>query len=541
MIAGAVFDSPKTTEPRERTSAASWRLALGAAALSGVLLWLAAEPLAVGWLAWVAIVPAAGVALTVPGRAGRAAVPVAFAVYLELLVVPSLPFGLAEGQWGDPALPVLVGGSPVLVVALLAVPLVALALYGLGFGRAPGGPGGHGAGAGAPDSGRPPSGWRGASLAVAGPAASWTALDLIRAKLDPGGLWGELFLDVSGGPAGSIAAAAGPWALTFAVAAVNYGIALALVRRNPLPALIPIAASALVALLAAPVAGSPPGPAADESLTVAAIQPGYDTADEELAVLRFFRPGTYDLAAIDLIEDLTEPTLVAARRGAKLIVWPEAAIWVDPRRERVVGDALAGLANRAGATLVVPFFVYEASSGAAIAVAPSRDAGATFSVARPKHRPMWFLGEDAEPADPRPLTAARAEVGTMLGVDTQDPGVAASLADSGAGLLTSSTHDWRQLAPHHLAHARTAAVATGLPLVRADWRFGSAIFDASGDPVSEAGEGERRDVVVGTVDPAGSPTPYATLGDAVGWACVALGAAWLAAGATRRSRGRASA
>ena len=126
------------------------RTAVAAALLSALLLWMSAPPIAAGWLAWVALVPAAVVVLRASAtNAGRLAVPLAYAIYLELLLVPALPFGLADGQWGDPAIPVLIGGSPVLGVALVAIPLVGVGTVGdplrRALGRVPvSGPAGRG-------------------------------------------------------------------------------------------------------------------------------------------------------------------------------------------------------------------------------------------------------------------------------------------------------------------------------------------------------------------------------------------------------------
>ena len=100
------------------------RVAIGAAFVTAVLLWAASPAVGAGWLAWIALLPVASLVLGSPGtRAARLAVPLAYGVYLELLLVPALPFGIAEGQWGDAPLPVLIGGSPVLPVALVAIPL----------------------------------------------------------------------------------------------------------------------------------------------------------------------------------------------------------------------------------------------------------------------------------------------------------------------------------------------------------------------------------------------------------------------------------
>ena len=170
------------------------KVSIGAAVVTAIMLWAASPVGGAGPLAWVALVPVATVVLSAPGtRAARLAVPLAYALYLELLLVPALPFGIASGQWGDATVPVMVGDSPVLAVALLAIPLFGALLYLIRFGEP----------------------W-GAELlgprlsmaaAVLVPALAWTGLDLLRAKLEPGGSWGPLFLsqvDTAGvGPRGA--------------------------------------------------------------------------------------------------------------------------------------------------------------------------------------------------------------------------------------------------------------------------------------------------------------------------------------------------
>jgi apolipoprotein N-acyltransferase len=479
---------------------------VAAAALSGLLLWASAPPIGAGWLAWLALVPVAVVVLRAPATGpSRIAVPLAYAVYLELLLVPALPFGLTDGQWGDPAIPVLVGGSPVLVVALVAIPLVATALWTVRFGQ--------------PWGARrlaPP--WA-AVAAVAMPALAWTALDFARSNLDPGGLWGTLFLSQAGEPAGTLAALAGPWAVTFAVVAVNFGIGLALVRRSLLPALVPGSVT-LGAVVLAALTGGPDAP--QRRVAVAAIQPGYDTAEEDRWVLRRFDPGTWGLSALDLARDLGELTREAAGAGAQVVVWPEASMYVDPRDHPRVRAELRSLAGETGATLVVPFFLPEPAKGATLAVVPSGDS-ARIAGSRPKQRPMWWLGEDSDASGrPVPLPAGRLRIGTMLGVDSQDPRLAAELAGRGAELLVSGTHDWRQSAVQHSAYEQVAAEAAGLSLVRADWRYGSAVYDGEGRVLADAGEELSRTTVIATVRAGAASTPYSSLGDLLGWAAVAF-------------------
>ena len=364
------------------------------------------------------------------------------------------------------------------------------------------------------------------------PALAWTALDFARSNLDPGGLWGPLFLSQSGEPTAALAALGGPWALTLAVVAVNYGLALALVRRRVLPALVPPALT-LAAVLVATWASEPaaPGP----GVSVAAIQPGYDTVEEDRWVLRRFEPGTWDLSALDLVRDLGELTRSAAGAGAEVVVWPEASMYVDPRATLRVRRELRSLASETSATLVVPFFLPAPGKGATLAVVPSEGV-ARVTEARPKQRPMWWLGERSDASgQPAPLLVQGLAIGTMLGVDSQDPRLAAEFAGEGAELLASGTHDWRQSAVQHRAYEQLAARAAGLPLVRADWRYGSAVYDHEGNVLADAGEGLTRTTVVATVRTGPASTPYAGLGDLVGWVAVAFAGLSALLGLRRRA------
>lgn len=504
----------------------SRRVAIAASCSSALLLWVATPPFGIGALAWIALVPAAAVALRSPAtRTARAALPLAYALYLELLLVPALPFGLTDDQWGEAPAPVSIGGSPVLVVAFVAIPLLGLVLYALRFPL--------------PWPKIPPgqTGLRSSLLVAAAavvlvPALSWAALDLARVKLDPGGLWGPLFLSQHDGFAARLAALGGPWLITFAIVAVNYALALVLVQRR---AAAPVAAATGLLVIALLLVAPAP-PSLDRragTLSVAAVQPGYDTAEFENPVLRHFRAGSYDLAALDMVRDLGSLTRRAARRGAELVVWPEAALWVDPQRTPAVGDALTQLARSSGSTLVVPYFLPEPGEGATVTVIGD----GTFTRSQPKQRPMWFWGEHGgNRVTPHPVPTPTANVGTLLGVDNQDPAPARLLAARGATVISSSTHDWERLAPTQQAFAQLHAIESQAPVVRADWRFASAVFDARGEKLTDAGSSRRRTVIVASVSPRRGSTPYADLGDAFGWTALGLTLSLMGAGAVARLR-----
>jgi apolipoprotein N-acyltransferase len=470
-----------------------------AAVLSAVLLWIASPAVGIGWVAWLALVPAAYASLG-RGRAARAAVPLSFAVYLELLLVPALPFGIARDQWGEPRIPILVGDSPVVVVALVAVPLLGLLLYAARFPYLV-------------EAARLPP-----SLVVLMPALSWTALDVVRTKLDPSGAWGPLFLSQHDTRAVVLAVLAGPWLLTFAVVAVNYALAVlaAQRRRGVRPAAL---AAALVAVLSTAAVLTAPEKAG-ETMRVAAVQPGYDTAEFDRPVLRYLRKRTRDLerATLDLTSDLAPLTREAAARGAVVVVWPEGTAWVDPRLNGRVREALTALGEETGTAIVVPYFLRSEARGATVVALPSGG----LTPPQPKQRPMWFLGERGWPdLATGPVDAGGVSVGALLGVDNQDPASSQILVERGARLLAASTHDLEGLAAHQSALARLHAAALAVPIVRADWRYSSVVVRAGGETAAEARAGKRRAVVVADVELPSSTTLYARVGDSLAWIGVA--------------------
>ena len=235
-----------------------------------------------------------------------------------------------------------------------------------------------------------------------------------------------------------------------------------------------------------------------------------------------------------MIAALTPLTEEAAERGAQVVAWPEAVAFVDPTRMPLARGLLIRLAQRLGVAIVVPYFIRTERQGEAVVVSPEGE----ISAPRPKQRPRWFWDEDGgNRVAPRPVEAAGVSIGTLLGVDNQDTAVARRLADAGAEVLVSSTHDWRDLSVLQRAYSRIAAAATGAPVVRADWRYGSAVIDADGTDAAAPGTEKSPRVVVAEVRTRSGSTPYTAIGDVVGWLCAAVSLAlWLAVPVTRLRR-----
>jgi apolipoprotein N-acyltransferase len=65
------------------------------------------------------------------------------------------------------------------------------------------------------------------------------------------------------------------------------------------------------------------------------------------------------------------------------------------------------------------------------------------------------------------------------------------------------------------------AAGAGVPVIRADWRFGSAIYDADGEARADAGTALRRTVLTAEVHAWAASTPYRRAGDVLGWLALA--------------------
>jgi apolipoprotein N-acyltransferase len=475
----------------------SRRRALAAVAATGLGLWLASPSVGIGWLAWVAIVPVATIALREPEErpvGARLVVPAAYLLWLELALIPDLPPGIAEDQWGDPVIP-LIADTPAPFVAVLVLPALALVLALIGFGL--------------PWAAHRLPAKLDALAAVAIPALAWTALEVVEVRTLPGGWWATVAAGQATTPGARLATLGGLYLVTLAIVAVNYAIALAIVRRSRVAA---AGAALLVAVVVAATALAPVTTVgdADPTLVVAAVQPGYDTA-EDVPATRAFTRRHYVRAAHEIAEDLEPLTREAAAAGARLIVWPEATIWVDPATPSV-RERLTELAADTRATIVISVFRPGPATSSVLVVRPD----GTLSDPVPKQRPMWYLGERGQDAGPaRSIVAAGTRIGTMPGVDNEDPAVARALVADGARVLVAVTHDWEQLAVQQRAFASLHALATGVPLVRSDWRFGSGIWAADGTRLAGETVSRERTALTATVS-RGRPTPYVAIGDLVG-------------------------
>jgi apolipoprotein N-acyltransferase len=214
---------------------------------------------------------------------------------------------------------------------------------------------------------------------------------------------------------------------------------------------------------------------------------------------------------------LLERTEQAARAGARLVVWPEAANVILPSEEpRYMAEASA-VARAHQLELVVSYI-------APVATAPLQYENRARWFAPDGSQRIAYLKHHPVPAEPAIAGPAPApSVDTPLGrvslaicYDYDFPALARAHARAGTDLVALPSSDWRGIDPIHTEMAAMRAIEGGFSLLRAT-RFGlSGAIDAHGRLRAQQSSNESREgFVLAALPAARTPTLYTALGNLV--------------------------
>lgn len=385
----------------------------------------------------------------------------------------------------------------------------------------------------------------GARFVVAA-SSLWVALEFLRTYLLTGFPWNLLgYSQYRNVPLIQVATVTGVYGVSFVVVAVNAALwgLLAGDRGGKRPLAAVAAAAGAVALTIAS-AWLPPSasdrPTLDVALVQGSIEQGvkWDPAyqDSTLAVYRTL-------------------TVDAARRGPKLIVWPETSlpfVFDDDRRRAAVQD----LARETGAYLLVGALgrAPHGPLNSAFLIAPDGEVVGRYDKRHlvpfgeyvPLKRLLPFveilgggaIGEFRSGGQAAIFPTAIGRLGVVICYEAIFPAEVRDFFLGGADVLVNITNDaWfgRSAAPvQHLAMAAFRAVENRAYLVRAANTGISAIVAPDGRIVQASGL-FTREVVSGTIAPRIGLSVYTRYGDVFAWATVAaaLAVIW-PIGSTRR-------
>jgi apolipoprotein N-acyltransferase len=493
----------------------------GVLVVGGGLIYAAAQPPR-DWavLAWVALVPL----VLVAGRRTRGGAFVAGAVYGTVFFAAIVPWvvGAVRAYFETSFVAALAfGGAVCLLYVAVYIGLFAVAVREI-LAR---------------------SRW----LALLALPALWVGCELARARLLTGLPWG--FLGHSQWTVPTLIQVAdlgGAYLVSFVIAAVNVGIALALrdaATRGRLAAVRPLAvALAAVAVVAVYGTARLRQIAASETATRAETV----TLVQGKSVLATTWLRAASERALQLYSDLTRRAVAA---GPALVVWPEYAVPLYPETDARMAAVLRGLAAATPAGLVfgAPRLVGgrdgEQYRNAAYHLSP---AGALDAYEKRRLVPFAEyqplpLGPAIADADDRRFSAGKpakpfatgvGRLGMLICYEVIYPSMVRDLVRAGAEVLVNVANDgWLDVShlgatEQHLAIAVFRAVETRRYLVRAAATGISGFVDPTGRPYALLAAG-MRGVTSGAIRPRRDVTVYTRAGDAFAIVGTLLGLAVL--------------
>jgi apolipoprotein N-acyltransferase len=227
-------------------------------------------------------------------------------------------------------------------------------------------------------------------------------------------------------------------------------------------------------------------------------------------------------------------TREAAARGAKLVVWDEAGLRIDPTKR--LGD-LRALARETGVHLAVGYLYTDARGRRHNEVLLMTPAGDVLGVYGKDH-PGTFAGDYSDTRGTYPVfETGLGPIATIICYDLDFTDTARKVAGGGARLVATPSADLPAIADTHYTHLVFRAIENRVTMVKADNEFDSAIIDPWGRILARAvsPDGGLQTTLVADV-PLGSPdTPWVRFGDWPGWLAVA-GTALFAVLSLRRGR-----
>ena len=376
------------------------------------------------------------------------------------------------------------------------------------------------------------------------PAMVWAGIEYLRLVTTAGHQWGMTAtaqIDVA--PLRAYLPLAGMWPMPIIVMATNGAIvALILAARGRWEWSRAALGWSVGAVAAAWILGGIlallPPPEATGTLRAAVVQPGEHVPDHALTRPLIVRRQYAELTQV--ITALHAPPTVAAQ-GAQLVVWPEASGWVDPLTPtgQALAQQVAEVAARSGATIVWPYFIRidsDRTRNEAVLIDPDR----RISAPSTKAHPVWVIGERSVTAGLHPVhTVDGVAVGLALGPDGSYTDALARLARDGAQVVAVATHDWAAYAGTQLAHLRVRAAEHRLAIVKADWRYGSAIVAPDGAIVAATPVATQLETMLAADVWVTTPgTPYSVSGDWLGVVSLVVAIAAVAASVVTGRVGR---
>lgn len=219
---------------------------------------------------------------------------------------------------------------------------------------------------------------------------------------------------------------------------------------------------------------------------------------------------------------LFKRTRMAAKNGAKIVVWNEAAMFTLPEEETILTDSLTALASEFKISIVASYVM-------PVSQTPFKyenkylfiDSNGAIAYSYQKHQPV--PGEPAikgeEPL--KVLDIAGTKIGGAICYDYDFPYLARGFGKLNADIVAVPSSDWRGIDPLHTRMAAFRAVEQGHSILRST-RFGlSAAITPYGEMISQMSSFDNNGkIVIANLPVKGVTTFYSVIGDSFVYLCL---------------------
>lgn len=358
--------------------------------------------------------------------------------------------------------------------------------------------------------------WRWSASLLLVPSA-WVGTEFVRSWEGLGGPWGLLGAGQWQSPFLALAALGGVWLVSFALVAINLGLAAALMpRRRIRERILPAAAALLIAIAGAAYGLLQPDPQVSRTIRVGGVQTGDIKGHDSRFRAHLAATGSIEPGSVDLV------------------VWGESSVGFDAEAVGGYLDRISGISRSLDADVLVNVDARRGGEGifkSALLVGWDGPIDrydkmrlVPFGEYIPLRPALGWLTSITDAANEdrrrgaalRTLRTAGISIGPLVCFESSFPDLSRALARLGADLIvvqSATTTFQNSWAPEqHASLAAVRAVESGVPVLHATLSGVSAAFDASGKQLLWFGT-EQRGAYVVEVPLSGSSTFYARHGD----------------------------
>ena len=329
----------------------------------------------------------------------------------------------------------------------------------------------------------------------------------------------------------------GSYAVTFAIVAVNFFLAL-LIEKSDIRKLAAISAASVFAInLALGMIVTLTYSETDKSVVVAAAQGNLSSSEK-------WNEGSKQ-GTMRIYAELTES---AAAEGAKMVLWPETALPYQIFKDQELQDYVSELAKDNDITIILSAFTQDEESGLSmnsiIEIKPNGSFGETvYSKQRlvpfgefvpmrefvtfifPPLANIGMLEDDLKAGEGSAVIDSEiGKIGCALCFDSIYESVVLGATRNGAEIMVVSTNDsWfsdSAALDMHNGQARLRAIESGKYVVRSANTGISSIIDPLGNVKEELGALERG-YVISEVTPRDADTLFSYIGNSFAYICLA--------------------